>query len=70
MEAAAWFAFNLIAKQGSVEKGIYGMIEVIRREERERQARKLAIIAARNVAFHDELMHTVASIIEAVRTRD
>jgi len=45
------------------------MIEVIRYDERERRERKLARIAARSVALDDELMGTVASIIEDVRTR-
>jgi len=45
------------------------MIEVIRYDERERRERKLARIAARSVALDSELMRTVASIIEDVRTR-
>lgn len=45
------------------------MIEVIRREERERRAGKLAHIATRSVALDGELMRVVASIIEDVRTR-
>ncbi|HEY1404900.1 MAG TPA: histidinol dehydrogenase, partial [Pyrinomonadaceae bacterium] len=45
------------------------MIEVIRGRERERLARKLSRIAARNVALDDELMRAVASIIEDVRSR-
>ena len=45
------------------------MIEVILCEERERRERKLARIAARSVALDGELMRTVASIIEDVRTR-
>ena len=45
------------------------MIEVIRHEEIERRARKLARIASRNVALDAKLMETVASIVADVRKR-
>ncbi|MDT5122678.1 MAG: histidinol dehydrogenase [Acidobacteriota bacterium] len=45
------------------------MIEVIRQEEGERRTRKLAQIAARNVALDAGLMETVAAIIMDVRER-
>ncbi|MDQ3816782.1 MAG: histidinol dehydrogenase [Acidobacteriota bacterium] len=45
------------------------MIEVIRCEETERRAQKLARIEARNVALDTELMEAVASIVADVRTR-
>lgn len=45
------------------------MIEVIRKDERERLSRKLARIAARNVALDAELLSTVAEIIADVRRR-
>lgn len=45
------------------------MIELIRRGEQERRARKLASIRARNVALDGELLRIVASIIQDVRTR-
>ena len=45
------------------------MIEVIRCDEIERRARKLARIASRNVALDSELMEAVAKIIADVRKR-
>ena len=45
------------------------MIEIIRDEEGERRTRKLAQIAARNVALDAGLMETVAAIIMDVRER-
>lgn len=45
------------------------MIEIIKQEETERRARKLAQIGARNVALDEELMKTVAAIITDVRER-
>jgi histidinol dehydrogenase len=45
------------------------VIEVIRQEEGERRTRKLAQIAARNVALDAGLMETVAAIIMDVRER-
>ncbi|HEX8632881.1 MAG TPA: histidinol dehydrogenase [Pyrinomonadaceae bacterium] len=45
------------------------MIEVIRGEERERRAAKLARVAGRSVALDGELMRAVAAVIEDVRTR-
>ncbi|HYX40077.1 MAG TPA: histidinol dehydrogenase, partial [Pyrinomonadaceae bacterium] len=45
------------------------MIEVIRHEESERRARKLARIASRNVALNAKLMEMVASIVADVRKR-
>lgn len=45
------------------------MIEVIRKEERERRAAKLARVAARSVALDGELLRAVAAIVEDVRTR-
>ena len=45
------------------------MIEVIRHEESERRARKLARIASRNVALDARLMEMVASIVADVRKR-
>ena len=45
------------------------MIEVIRHEESERRARKLARIASRNVALNAKLMEMVTSIVADVRKR-
>lgn len=45
------------------------MIEVVRREEIERRARKLARIASRSVALDAGLMETVARIVADVRER-
>ena len=45
------------------------MIEVIRKDERERLSRKLARIAARNVALDAGLLRTVAEIISDVQRR-
>jgi len=45
------------------------MIEVIRREERQRREAKLARVASRNVALDGELMRAVAVVLEDVRTR-
>jgi len=45
------------------------VIEVIRHEESERRARKLARIASRNVALNAKLMEMVASIVADVRKR-
>lgn len=45
------------------------MIEVIRCEETDRRARKLARIAARNVTLDARLMETVAEIVADVRVR-
>ncbi|MGI9106878.1 MAG: histidinol dehydrogenase [Pyrinomonadaceae bacterium] len=45
------------------------MIEVIRNDDQDRLARKLAHIASRNVALDGDLMRSVASIIDDVRGR-
>jgi histidinol dehydrogenase len=45
------------------------MIELIRKEEGERRARKLAQLRARNVALDAELMSTVSEIVADVRLR-
>jgi histidinol dehydrogenase len=45
------------------------MIEVVRREERQRREIKLARVASRSVALDSELMRVVADVIEDVRTR-
>src|SRR5688572_8566572 len=44
-------------------------IEVIRKDESERRARRLARLRERNVALDDELMSAVAEIISEVRQR-